>query len=403
MKYELLLPAGDLDRLKIAIDYGADSVYIGGYDYSLRANANNFSLKEIKEAVEYAHLRGKKVYVTVNMIFHNEDLDGLDDYLKELDTIGIDSYIVCDFAVIEAIKRLKLKTPFFISTQKSITNIEAIKFYKSLGAYKVVLARECTRDDIKYFKENIDTEIEVFIHGAMCTSYSGRCVMSNYVTLRDSNRGGCSQVCRFTFDNNTNHDYAFSSKDLNMINYISDMMDLGIESYKVEGRMKSLYYIATVANAYRTIMDKKINNTLTKEDIKYYKKVLNRVSNRENIDQFYNGIPGVEGQYYSGRQEVSNQDFLAVILSYNKAKNEAVIEQRNKFNVGDTVEVFGPKTNVQKFKIEYIINDEGKNVDSASHPQEKLKINMPFEVKKGDIMRIQITGQNSHFIVSFLR
>ena len=256
MKYELLLPAGDLGRLKAAITYGADAVYIGGYNYSLRANANNFSLDEIKEGVEFAHERGKRVYVTVNMIMHNEDLEGLDDYLSALDKIGIDSYIVSDFAVIEAIKRLNIKTPFFISTQKSITNLEAIKFYKSLGAHKVVLARECSKEDIKFIKENIDTQIEVFIHGAMCTSYSGRCVMSNYVTLRDSNRGGCSQVCRFTFDNNTNHDYAFSSKDLNMIEYISDMMDLGIESYKVEGRMKSMYYIATVANAYRTIMDK---------------------------------------------------------------------------------------------------------------------------------------------------
>ena len=390
MKYELLLPAGDLDRLKIGIDYGADAIYIGGYDYSLRANANNFSLDEIKEAVKYAHDRGKKVYVTVNMIFHNEDLDGLDNYLKELDSIGIDSYIVSDFAVIEAIKRLKIKTKFFISTQKSITNLEAVKFYKELGAYRVVLAREATREDIKFIKENIDTEVEVFIHGAMCTSYSGRCVMSNYVTLRDSNRGGCSQVCRFTFDNNTGHDYAFSSKDLNMIDYISDMMDIGIESYKVEGRMKSLYYIATVANAYRTIMDKKINGSLTKDDIDYYKKVLNRVSNRENIAQFYNGVPGVEGQYYTGRQEVSNQDFLAVVLSYDSKKGEAIIEQRNKFSVGDTVEIFGPQTDVKSLKIEYIKNEKDEMQSSASHPQEKLIIKVPFEVKNGDIIRVKI-------------
>ena len=390
MKYELLLPAGDLDRLMIGIDYGADAVYIGGYDYSLRANANNFSLDEIKEAVEYAHERGKKVYVTVNMIFHNEDLGGLDEYLIALDNINVDSFIVSDFAVIEAIKRLKLKTKFFISTQKSITNLESIKFYKELGAYRVVLARECSRDDIKFIKDNIDTEVEVFIHGAMCTSYSGRCVMSNYVTLRDSNRGGCSQVCRFTFDNNTGYDYAFSSKDLNMIDYISDMMDLGIESYKVEGRMKSLYYIATVANAYRTIMDKKIDGTLTNDDIAYYKKVLNRVSNRENISQFYDSVPDEEGQYFSGRQELSNQDFLGVVLSYDSDKKEAYIEQRNRFSVGDTVEVFGPKTSVQNFKVEYIINDENENVKSAVHPQEKLKINIPFEVKEGDIIRVKI-------------
>lgn len=391
MKYELLLPAGDLDRLKFACLYGADAVYIGGYNYSLRANANNFSLEEIEEAVKFAHERNKKVYVTVNMIFHNEDLKDLDDYLIALDKIGIDSYIVSDFAVIEAIKRLNIKTKFFISTQKSITNLEAVKFYKDLGAYRVVLARECNREDIKNIKDNIDTEVEVFIHGAMCTSYSGRCVMSNYVTKRDSNRGGCSQVCRFIFDNDTDYDYAFSSKDLNMIDYLSDMMDLNIESYKIEGRMKSLYYIATVANAYRTIMDHKMNGTLTEDIIKYYKKVLNRVSNRENIPQFYNGVPGVEGQYYSGRQEVSNKDFLGLILSYDEDTKEATIEQRNKFSIDDEVEVFGPDTSIQKFKIEYIKNNDGELVDSASHAQEIVKIKIPFMVNKNDIMRVKIS------------
>lgn len=391
MKYELLLPAGDLDRLKFACLYGADAVYIGGHNYSLRANANNFSLDEIREAVEFAHNLDKKVYVTVNIIFHNEDLNGLDEYLKALDEIGIDSYIVSDFAVIEAIKRLNIKTPFFISTQKSITNLKAIEFYKKQGAYRVVLARECSREDIKYIKENIDTEVEVFIHGAMCTSYSGRCVMSNYVTKRDSNRGGCSQVCRFVFDNNTPYDYAIASKDLNMIDHLPDLMDLGVESYKIEGRMKSLYYIATVANAYRTIMDKKIDGTLSEDDIIYYKKVLNRVSNRENTPQFYECVPGVEGQYYTGRQELSNQDFLGLILDYDTETCEAIIEQRNKFSVGDEVEIFGPNTSASKFKIEYIINNEGENVESASHAQEIVRVKIPFEVSKQDIMRVIIS------------
>lgn len=391
MKYELLLPAGDLSRLKTACIYGADAVYIGGYNYSLRANANNFSLDEIKEACEFAHKLNKKVYVTVNMIFHNEDLSGLDEYLMALDEIGIDSYIVSDFAVIEAIKRLKIKTPFFISTQKSITNLETIKFYKSLGAYRVVLARECSRDDIKYIKENIDTEVEVFIHGAMCTSYSGRCVMSNYVTRRDSNRGGCSQVCRFVFDNGLDDEYAFSSKDLNMIEYLPDMMNLGIESYKIEGRMKSMYYIATVANAYRTIMDKKINGTLTEDDIIYYKKVLNRVSNRENTSQFYNGVPGEEGQYFNGRQELSNQDFLALVIDYDKESKIATLEQRNKFSVGDVVEVFGPNTSVKSFEIKDILNDKDEYVESASHAQEIVRVKIPFEVFSDDIIRVKIS------------
>ena len=391
MKYELLLPAGDLNRLKFAFIYGADAVYIGGYNYSLRANANNFSLEEIEEGVKFAHSLGKKVYVTVNMIFHNEDLSELNDYLMKLDNIGVDSFIVSDFAVIDAIKKLELKTRFFISTQKSITNLEAVKFYKELGAYRVVLARECSRDDIKYIKENIDTELEVFIHGAMCTSYSGRCVLSNYVTLRDSNRGGCSQVCRFIFDNNSDEEFMIASKDLNMIDYISELMDMGVESYKIEGRMKSLYYIATVSNAYRTIMDKKINNTLTEEDLEYYKKILNRVSNRENIPQFYDNVPGVEGQYYTGRNEVSNKDFLGLILSYNKDTMEAIVEQRNKFSVGDTIEVFGPNTSVQKLTIEYIINSAGEEVESAPHPGEIIKIKIPFNVQKNDILRVVIS------------
>lgn len=391
MNYELLLPAGDLSRLKFAFIYGADAVYIGGYDYSLRANANNFSLEEIEEGVKFAHSLGKKVYVTVNMIFHNEDLSNLDNYLLELDRIGIDSFIVSDFAVIDAIKKLDLKTKFFISTQKSITNLEAVKFYKELGAYRVVLARECSRDDIKYIKENIDTELEVFIHGAMCTSYSGRCVLSNYVTRRDSNRGGCSQVCRFIFDNGTDEDFMIASKDLNMIDYISDLMDIGVESYKIEGRMKSLYYIATVSNAYRTIMDKKIDGTLKDEDIEYYKKILNRVSNRENIPQFYDGVPGVEGQYYTGRNEVSNKDFLGLVLDYNENTKEATIEQRNKFSVGDTVEVFGPNTSVQKLNIEYIINSAKESTESAPHPGETVKIKIPFNVQKNDILRVVIS------------
>ena len=390
MNYELLLPAGDLDRLKIACRYGADAVYIGGYNYSLRANANNFSLDEIKEGVEFAHSLGKKVYVTVNMIFHNDDLDGLDKYLKDLSDIGIDSYIVSDFAVIEAINRLNIKTPFFISTQKSITNKEAVKFYKSLGAYRVVLARECTREDIIDIKKNVDTEIEVFIHGAMCTSYSGRCVMSNYVTLRDSNRGGCSQVCRFSFDCGEDEDYAFSSKDLNMIDFLPDMMKIGVESYKIEGRMKSLYYIATVANAYRTIMDKVIDNSLTQEDMDYYKKVLNRVSNRENIAQFYDGTIDENAQYYTGRQEISNQDFLAFVKSYNKKDKSMIVEQRNKFSVGDEVEVFGPNTKVRSFKIDFIQNEDNEYMESSCHAQEIVKINAPFEVKEGDIIRIKI-------------
>ena len=391
MKYELLLPAGDIDRLKIALLYGADAVYIGGYDYSLRANANNFSIDEIKESVKFAHDLNKKVYVTVNMVFHNEDLEGLDKYLKELDKIGVDSLIISDFAVIESIQRQKLNIKYFISTQKSITNFESALFYKNLGAYRVVLARECTRDDIIDIKEKTGLEVEVFIHGAMCTSYSGRCVMSNYVTKRDSNRGGCAQICRFSFDTDEEYEYNFASKDLNMIDYLPDMMKIGIESYKIEGRMKSMYYIATVTNAYRTIMDKVVDGSLDQDTINYYKKILNRVSNRENTPQFYGNENDENIMYYSGREEYSNQDFLALVLSYDKENKCALIEQRNKFSVYDEVEVFGPNTPVKTFKIEYIKNEDGDYFENASHPQEKLYINIPFAVNKWDIIRVKIS------------
>ncbi len=391
-KPELLAPAGDINRLKWALDYGADAVYIGGHNYSLRANANNFSTDEIIESCNYAHERGKKVYVTVNMIFHNDDLQGLGKYLKELSSAGVDGIMVSDIAVISKVKEMGLNIPIYISTQMSTTNYETALFWKSLGASRVVLARECSKEDIIKIKENCDLEVETFIHGAMCTSYSGRCVMSNYVTLRDSNRGGCSQVCRFNFNiNGNNNIFAMSSKDLNMIDFIPDMMSIGIDSFKIEGRMKSLYYIATVTDAYRKIIDKNLCNNLTKNDIVYYKKVLNRCSNRENTPQFYDKYPTHTEQYFSGREEVSNQDFLGIISDYDEKNNLISIEQRNYFKVGDEIEIFGPNTEHFSYIVNTILNEKNESVDAARHPQEKLKINVPKTVCKGDIIRVKIS------------
>lgn len=391
IKPELLAPAGDLERLKWALDYGADAVYIGGYNYSLRANANNFSLQEIKEACDYAHKNNKRVYITVNMIFHEEDFKKIDEYLKSLDSIGVDSLIVSDFGVISRIKELNIKTPFFISTQMSTTNYETANFWASLGAYRVVLARECSKEDIINIKRNSNIEVETFIHGAMCTSYSGRCVMSNYVTRRDSNRGGCSQVCRFNFAAKDTPIFSMSSKDLNMVHYIKDMMEVGIESFKIEGRMKSLYYIATVTNAYRNIIDKTFENKITAEVVKYYNELLNRCSNRENISQFYNKYPGVNEQYFSSREEASNQDFLAIVNSYDEKTSLATIEQRNYFKLNDEVEVFGPDMEAKVFKINKILNGKKELVNCANHPQEILEIYIPFLVKKGYIIRVKIS------------
>lgn len=386
---EVLSPAGDLERLKWALMYGADAVYIGGYNYSLRANANNFSIPDITEGVAFAHSLGKKVYVTVNILFHNEDLEGLTEYLTTLSDIGVDAFIVSDLAVIKRIRELNLKPEIHISTQESSVNKFAVKFWESVGATRVVLARECSKIDILDIKNNTDAELEVFIHGAMCTSYSGRCVLSNYVTKRDSNRGGCSQVCRFIFKTKKYDDFQIASKDLSMIDHIPELVDMGVSSLKIEGRMRSMYYIATVVNTYKNVVTLYKEGKLTSELMEYYKRVLNRLSNRENKSQFFTGDVNVSDQYYTGRKEVSNQDFLGVVLDY--SDNIMKIEQRNNFKVGDTIEVFGPNTLATKIKVDSIINEENESVSVASHPQEVLYVKVPFKVEKNDILRVPIS------------
>lgn len=390
MSVEILSPAGDLEKLKWAFIYGADAVYLGGKKYNLRANASNFTIDEIKEAVKFAHKLNKKVYVTVNMIMHEEDLTGLDEYLKELAKIKVDAVIISDLAVIESIKRQKLDLAFHISTQESITNYKTAEFFKKLGAERIVLARECNKEDIKEIKDKVDIELEMFIHGAMCTSYSGRCVLSNYVTKRDSNRGGCSQVCRFSFDNDTKNLFTISTKDLNMSKKIKEILDLKVDSLKIEGRMRSIYYIATVVNTYRRIIDDILSNKLTNKRIKYYMKVLDRCSNRESAVQFFDALPTYKEQYYTGRDEVTNKDFLGVVLEYNKETKEAIIEQRNYFSVGDEIEVFSPKEEPFSFTLMGIKTLENESVSRARHPKEKLIIKVPKKVQKYDILRVKI-------------
>ena len=389
MKFEILSPAGSLEKLKWALMYGADAVYFGGENYNLRANSNNFTIDDIKEAVSFAHNLNKKVYITVNMIFHNEDLTNLDEYLKELDSLGVDAIIVSDLAVISRVKKLGLKLPIHISTQNSSTNKYTVKFYESLGAERVVLARECSKEDIIDISKNSNVELEAFIHGAMCTSYSGRCVLSNYVTKRDSNRGGCAQVCRFTFDIDGEKElFSFSSKDLNMLKYCKDMVESGVYSLKIEGRMRSIYYISTVVSTYKSYLTKALNGTLKEEDYDYYMKVLNRCANRESTPQFYTGVPGSEGQYFTGRNEESNQDFLGIVLDKNE--KGVLVEQRNFFKVGDKIDIFGPDKEAKSFKVEYILDEEGNSVDAARHAREKVYINVPFEVSKNDILRVSL-------------
>ena len=375
-KVELLAPAGNLERLKIAFSYGADAVYIGGQDYSMRANAKNFSLDDIKEACSYAHSLGKKVYVTVNIVFHTEDFKGLVEYLKSLEAFNVDAIIVSDMALIDIVSDNNINVPIHISTQMSNANYESVKYLKSLGVERVVLARESSRENTKEIIQKTGVEVECFLHGAMCSSYSGRCVLSNYFTNRDANRGGCAQICRWCFDVEgieSDTKFTMSCKDLSLIKCLKDMIEIGISSLKVEGRMRSNYY----------------NGTLDDKKIEYYSKILNRVANRESTSQFFDKFPGVDEQYFLGRQEVSNQDFLGIVIDYNDETNEVLLEQRNYFKPGDVVEMFGPGIETFEFVVPDIYDEEGNKLEVARHPRQLIKFKLDKKVYKDNIMRIK--------------
>lgn len=392
---ELLSPAGDLEKLKFALHYGADAVYIGGQDYSLRANAKNFSLSDIKDAVIYAHNLNKRVYVTVNIVLHNEELNDLKDYLLYLDSVNVDGIIASDITVMKLHKELNLKLELHISTQASISNPQAALFYKELGAKRLVLARECSANDIKEIKNKTNLDLEAFIHGAMCTSISGRCVLSNYCTNRDSNRGGCAQICRWEFDylnkkyeKITDIPFSMTPKDLNMVPFIKEMIESGVNSFKIEGRMRSIYYVATVILVYRRIIDKIVNNTLTPAYTKYYLNILNRCANRESTPQFFDKLPGVNEQYYLGRQELSNQDFLGLVLDYKDGI--ATIEQRNNFAKGTIVQFFGPNIETFNYEVNEIYDEEDNIIEVAKHPQMIIKLKVNKKLYKNDMMRIKV-------------
>lgn len=386
---ELLAPAGDFEKMKYAFHYGADAIYCGGQNYSLRANAKNFTLEELKEAVTYAHKINKKIYVTVNIVFHDENLDGLKEYLIYLDKINIDGIIASDITVIKLVQELKLKFSICLSTQASLLNSRAVKFWQSLGVTRVVPAREATREDLKRISKT-GIEIETFIHGAMCTSISGKCILSNYVTNRDSNRGGCAQICRWEFASQDKPNFTIMPKDLNMVPFIKEEMGMGVKSFKIEGRMRSIYYIATVILSYRKMIDAANNNTLTKSDEKYYLKVLNRCANRESTPQFFDKLPGVNEEYWQGRTEVSNQDFLGLVLDYDDETNYATIEVRNYFKKGDEVQFIGPNIETFNYKINTIYNDQDEIIDVCRHPKSIIKIKVSKKLNKFDMMRVKV-------------
>ena len=402
-KIELLAPAGDLERLKIAVLYGADAVYIGGKQFSLRSRASNFDIEAIAKGVKFAEAHGAHVHVTVNMIPHEGDLKELEGYLKELERIGVHAIICASLSVIRTAKRAAPNLEVHISTQHSTTNSKAIEYWKSEGADRVVLARECNLDEIKEVSQHAKLPIEVFIHGGMCISYSGRCTLSNHMTSRDANRGGCAQSCRWKYrmleENEFIHDeqqlFSMSSKDMMAARYVKDLINMGVCSLKIEGRMKSTYYVATVIRAYRMLIDRIYEGTLDEAFMSMILDELSRSENRPTAVGFYNGAPQAYDQLYGVNGAGVTQEYIACILEYDKDSQMATIQVKNHFEMNIPVEVFGPQfTHFMMMNPCY--DENGVEIEVANKPMQILKTRIEFEVKENDMIRRIVDKSDRH-------
>lgn len=402
-KPELLAPAGNMEKLKMALIYGADAVYIGGEKFGLRAQAGNFSIDEIKKAVEYSHSLGKKLYVTVNIIPHNEDLYDLPDYLIDLEKTCVDAIIISDPAVLMISKETIPQMELHLSTQANNTNYKSAEFWHKQGVKRIVLARELSFSEIKEIIEKTSPSLhfEAFVHGAMCISYSGRCLLSNYMVERDANRGECAHPCRYKYyiveekrpgqympiEDDERGAYIFNSKDLCMIEYIPELINSGIKSFKIEGRMKSSYYVATVVRAYRNAIDSYWKDPKAYVFDREWLEEVNKASHREFFTGFYFNKPDEKGQIYENSSYIRDYDFVGLVLDYDKVNEVALVEQRNKMSIGDEIEIIGPDKKMFKQTIKEMWNEEGEVIESAPHPQQKVKIKMEKAVGEYDIFR----------------
>lgn len=395
-KPELLAPAGNLEKLKVAIMYGADAVFVGGKEFSLRSQASNFSLEDIQEGVEFAKKYGAHIHVTCNIILHQDNLEGLKDYLKKLDEIGVTAIIVADPYIMKIAKDMQLGLEVHVSTQLSTLNSQAISFYQNMGMDRVVLGREVTYDDLKCIMDKVDVDIEYFIHGAMCIHYSGRCMLSNYLSRRDANRGGCSQSCRWYYDLyqdgelvNQENDMPFSmsSKDMSLVAHIGELIELGVDSFKIEGRMKSVHYIATVVSTYRKLIDTYCEDPDHFQQSDYFEKELLKAANRAFCHGFYYEHPTVNEQLFNMRDEHPTQEFVMRIVDYDKETKLAKIEQRNYFKIGDQIEVFSPHHDNLCFTVKKLYNEDMEEIDVANHPMEILYVEIPYQVLSNDMGR----------------
>lgn len=402
-KMELLAPAGDFDKLKTAIDYGADAVYLAGQSYGLRTASKNFSDALIQEAVAYAHERGVKVYVTVNMLFHPGDFEGLGLYLKKLEAFGVDAIIVSDPGVMMTARDLTPGLDLHISTQTSTLNPYTVRFWAQNGAKRAVLARELSFAEIKSIYDDVgeDVELEVFVHGAMCISYSGRCLLSNYMTGRDSNAGDCAQSCRWTYslveekrpgeywpiEEDEKGTYIFNSKDLCLLKRLPELKSAGVTSLKIEGRVKSQYYVATVVRSYRLALDALERGSFTQDLADELIAEIRKVSHRPFTEGFAFDRPGASAQNYADTSYIRNYEFIGQVMAYDPETGLAEIEQRNRFATGETVELFGPAYEYHTFVVPEMTDAEGNKVTLCPHPQMRIWMPLDFEVRPGDMLR----------------
>ena len=400
---ELLIPASSLEVLKTAVIFGADAVYIGGEAFGLRAKAKNFSMEDMKEGIQFAHEHNVRVYVTANILAHNGDLPGVEEYFKELREIGPDALIISDPGVFMIAKRVCPEIEIHISTQANNTNYGTYRFWHELGAKRVVSARELSMKEIKEIRSNIpdDLEIETFVHGAMCISYSGRCLLSNYFTGRDANQGACTHPCRWKYAvmeesrpgeylpvyENERGTYIFNSKDLCMIGHIPDLIDAGIDSFKIEGRMKTALYVATVARTYRKAIDDYLKDpVLYEKNMPWYLDLISNCTYRQFTTGFFYGKPDSEAQIYDSNTYVKEYTYLGIVGGSN-AEGLYRIEQRNKFSVGETIEIMKPNGDNIKAKVLRIVNEEGGEQESAPHPKQVLYIDLGVPMEQYDILR----------------
>lgn len=403
-KPELLAPAGNMEKLKMALIYGADAVYLGGKAFGLRAFGGNFDYDELKEAVDFTHKLGRKVYVTVNIFPHNSDMEKLPEYLAYLNEIRVDAMLIADLGIFTLAKKYAPDTNIHISTQANNTNWVTVNTWADMGASRVVLAREMSLGEIRTIREKCPVELEMFVHGAMCISYSGRCLMSNYMTGRDANRGSCAQACRwkyalveekrpgqyFPIEEDDRGTYFFNSKDMCLLPHIGDVIDSGVDSLKIEGRMKSVHYAASIVKAYRAAIDSYCEDPEHFELKQEWIDELGKVSHRQYTTGFYYNKPTEDDQIYGTTSYEQTSDFVGLVLSYDEATGYAMVEQRNNMKNGQEIEVFQPNLPGYRMILDEMYNDEGELIDVAPHPQQLVKMKMAHPVEPYTILRRDI-------------